>query len=543
MNFFKSFDLRLCALFVVLVFIACGPIWSVEYYINQDGSPHLYNGYLLIELLKGNAFHSQLLQINPVPLPNSSGHWLIVGLLSLFPPFIVTKLVVTITYAGFVAAVVWLRFCVAGRDGLKTSMLIGAAIAFNWIWLLGFYNFLIGTIAFIFTTGLIYLWREQINLMRAVVLSVCVLVVYLSHIVPFIALGLAFAFQVLFSSRDRLVKNLLWLMVFCLPVLPLIILYKLASESGGGFSPNWSFLTEPLSVSAWVKHVLAADPFILISRRMIPFSTSQSSSFAILAPSVWIVVAFLLLTIATVYKRSREFFLSKEFVQFFVLLVALIGASLAAPDDFGPRNGAILRPRLLLCGLCFVVPLFRTDTSFFLKRVAQLCLLFVLIFQSFAIWDFARQHDIVAREFLSAGTAIQENESVASVMIIEDGKRFHALPETQAVTLLGLNRNIFVWDNYELGYYLFPIQTKERSDREFIFELATSHGFILNDPADVADFDNRLAQLKTCLLENHTKINKLLLWGRDERVEAVLAQWFDREQIYQQGRIRIFKHK
>ena len=538
-----STNVRHVVFYVLLVAVVCSPVWGVQYFLNQDGTAHVYNGYLMTELLKGNPFVSQHLALNPVPLPNATGHWIIVLLLTVFPPFIVTKIVVTGTFALFVAAAAWLRYRTVRVDGLKTSMMIGAVLALNWMWLMGFYNFMIGVTGFVFAVGLYAGWRHNISFLRNVALSLCIIFVYLSHIIAFAALCGTLVVLAVLAPRERRMKNLAWLAAAFLPVVPLLILYNATNVAAtGGFSPPHWAVFDPFSFLGWTSQILSANAFILISRRTLPFTDIQSSLAALLSPSLWIVVSLVFLAIATAYKRSKDFLSRSDVFPFAILLVLSLAAAILAPDDFGETNGSVLRPRLMVCSLVFIIPLFRTDTSRFLKRAAQLCLAYVIAFQTLALWEFAVRNDQVAREFLAAAPAIAEHESAAGVMIIDDGTRFHALPETQAVPLLGLGREILVWDDYELGFHVFPIVARQREDREFVYDLTIAHGFILNDPGEIAQFDARLAQLGAALQANHHKIDKLLIWGSDPRVEAVLKKWFDSDSVFQEGRLRVWRH-
>src|SRR5215204_4120781 len=168
MNFFAAPSFRNIAFFILLI-VFCGcPVWAVRYFINQDGSAHLYSSFLMLELLKGNPAANELFAFNSLSVPNSSGHWLMSLVLLFLTPFAVTKIIVTLTLAGFVASIGWLRLKTTGTEGLKTSFLIGAAVGFNWLWLVGFYNFLLGVCCFVFTVGLFYGWREKMNFPRAV---------------------------------------------------------------------------------------------------------------------------------------------------------------------------------------------------------------------------------------------------------------------------------------------------------------------------------------------------------------------------------------
>ncbi len=540
MNIFSSSDFRLFAFYLLLIGVACSPIWAVDYFVNQDGSGHLYGSYLMLELLKGNSSVSAIFSFNSISLPNSSGHWLMVLLLNFFSAFTTTKIIVTLTFAGFVASVGWLRLKTGGRDGLKTSLLIGAAIGFNWLWFLGFYNFIIGVICFSFTIGLFYNWRENLDLKRSIMLSGLLLIVYFSHLVSFAILAGCIFLLTISASTSRLKKNLIWIFVAFLPVLPLALIYKSLSVSGGGFSPVWRSLENPFSLMSWFSQIRTADPFIIISRKMFPFSSAKSEFLPIFTPILWIFLSFCSLTIATLFKRDKLFRSKNGFI-FIFLFLGCVFAAVFAPDDFGLTNGSILRERILLCGLILFVPLFQADNSFLLKRFAQICLIFVILFQTTAVWEYSLQTNREAKEFLSARSVIAENDSIASVVLIEDGLRFHSLPMTQMTNYLGFGKNIIVWDNYEAGHYLFPIIAKNPADKQFIFDLTTSNVFSINNPSE--KFDEKLSKLDSVFSNNPVKIKTLIVWGTDARVEAVIFKWFEAQPFFENGHIRLFHSK
>ncbi len=525
--------------FLILIAVACSPVWSVEYFINQDGSGHLYSSSLMLEILRGNPTISHFYAFNSVSVPNSSGHWLLVLLLIFFQPFVVTKIIVTLTFAAFVASCGWLRWKVVGLDGLKTSLLLGAAIGFNWLWFLGFYNFIIGVCGFSLTIGVFYNWRENLNWRRSLMLSILFLIVYLSHIVSFAILAVSI-FLLAFSASSNFKKNILWLLAAILPVLPLAILYKSLSTGGGGFYPVWRNLENPFSLFSWFSQIRTADPFILISRKSFPFSTANSSLFAVFTPILWIIASLLTLTFAGFIQKGKQFFTKNNFV-FILLFAGCVLGAMFAPDDFGLTNGSILRERVLLCGLILFVPLFQTGNCLKLKRCAQFCLVFVILFQTAAVWEYSLQTNREANEFIAAKSSILEKESIASVVILENSLRFHSLPMTQMNNYLGFGKNVLVWDNYEGGHYLFPIVSKNPTDKQFIFDLTTSNVFSLNNPGE--NFDETLSKLDSLLSNNQGKITTLIVWGKDARIETVLYKWFDSRAFYETSQIRLLHSK
>lgn len=541
MSFFSHPKFRLSAFYLFLISFCCLPIWSVEIYLNQDGSPHLYNGYIILQLLENNPAFNGLYALNTVPIPNISGHWLLALLLIVFSPFVVTKIFVTFCFSAFVAAVGWLRFQTVGRDGLITSFILGAAMAFNWMWFLGFYNFIIGTIGFTFALGLYWRWREKLNLTRSFVLSILIVSVYLSHLISFgMLIGSIFVLGV-FVSKDYLKRSIFWTVISCLPVLPLIISYKLASEAGGGLFPSWRYVKNPLSLTNWILQIQSADPFQLLSRKSFPFVEFDSLYFIVFSPLLWLIAALICLSLATVFSLRKLAMLSKKILPFALITFFSILFWIFAPDDFGKSHGSFLRERVLLCGLICFVPLFRTDKFSRFRTAARFSLFFILVFQTAVLWEYSFNADKIGREYLSGKAFVKNTESLASVVLIENGCRYKADPLTNLNVLYGIEKNTRIWDNYELGYYLFPVIARDSSDRQFIYDFRESNAFALCDPNE--NINEKLTNLNSALASRHNEIDVMLVWGGDARIEAILKQWFEDQPFYQKERIRLFRHR
>ena len=541
MSFVSSPGFKIYALFWGLVFFCCAPIWANEYFINQDGSAHLYTSYLMLEILKSNANVADFYAFNSFSIPNSSGHWLMVWLLLLFQPLILTKLMMTLVFSGFVASIGWLRRQAVGAEGIKTSILIGAALGFNWLWFVGFYNFLIGVCCFILTVGLFFKWRENLNIWKTLIFSCLFLLTYFSHIVSFVILFGSLFILVFSSNTQQIKRNLIFMAIALLPVLPFLIIYKTLTADGGGFFPVWRNLHNIFSVSDWLSQIRTADLFIIISRKSFPFVSAQSNLFAIFTPVLWISAAFFALLGATYFEKRRVAAFTKSDFIFAFLLVSLVLAAMFSPDDFGLNNGSVLRERILLCGLIFIVPIFRVNNSIKLKRFAQTILVFVIIFQTLAVWDYSIQTNLVAGEFFAAQNSIPPDEKLASVVMIDEDLRFHSIPLPMLNNYFGLSSNRIVLDNYEIGHYLFPLVAKNKADKEFIYCLTRFNSF--SPELNGEKFDEKLSDLEGCLAENNQKINTLVFWGKNQKVENIIAKWFESKPYFENGRVRLFHHK
>jgi predicted small integral membrane protein len=526
-------------LFLALVSLGCSAIWAAGAFVTQDGPAHAYTAYRMLGLLKHDPAIGALFAFNSPLLPNSTGHWLLVPLLDVVSPLAANRILATLTYAGLVAAVGLLRFSTSGRDGLATSLLIGAAIGFNWLWLCGLNNFLLGAIGFTFGLGLFHAWRDALTAPRVLALSLLLLFVYFSHAVTFAVLAAGLVLSAAGAAPQSRRRASIGVLAALAPA-ALLALFFGASVARGALSPAWRRLADPLSIASWLHQIRSADPFVLISRRAFPFSTASSDAFAVFTPLLWLLAAFAFLALGTLAPGARAGW-SRGKLAF---LAALAGCALAAafgPDDFGTSHGTLLRERLALLGAVCFVPLFRTAASARTTRIAQACLAFVVLFQTAALWEYALRSDRDAREFLALGAAAGNPESLGSVVVLEDRRRFPSNPTAQMGNLLGIGRRTVVWDNYEVGYDLFPVVARSQADRQFALDFTSSNVFDLQDSPE--RFAASLAKLDACLADHHGRIGTLLAWSSDPRVDAVLGKWYESEPFFERGRGRLYRRR
>jgi hypothetical protein len=545
MNIPGSSRARLACVFIFLSLFACAPIWGVRYFINQDGSGHVHGAWMMIELMRGNPRFTDLFQFNFIFFPDVAGHWLMALLLLFVSAFTATKMMMTLTYIGLVAAVGWLRWCTVGRQGLLTSFLIGGALAFNWLWLEGFYNFNLGFALAVFTCACYFRWREDMTFGRAALLALLLFLVFVSHVVSFAIAAGTIAFLCVLPLSDMSRRRLLSTIAAFVPVAPIAAIYKLSNEASGTLVPVWRNLNGQYALSNWLTQLRGIDSFIIISRRSFPFVDTDSTVFAVFTPVVWIAAAYALLLAGTWIARRCEYDLwTSRYLPFFVLAVGSIIVAIFSPDnfEFSSSTGGVLRERIFLVGLIFLVPIYRADgTSNALRIIPKAALVFVIAFQTAALWEYAIRSDRDAHQFLSASAQVPEGSSLAAITIEPKGMRFSSSPVSSMDNYIGIGRNILVWDNYEFGHYLFPVVAKNGADQEFVLAYAGNNTFELNNPERFSA--ERISKLTEILSAENHRIDTLLVWGSDPRIEAAYKPWFEAQPYFENGRVRLYRHK
>ena len=533
---------RLYILYFVIVAFAMLPIWTVKYYVSQDGVSHIYNAFLMNELVDGNQAFTSWLTFNSFAVPNSTGHWLLALLLRFLPPFTALKVIASVTFAAFIASVGWLRSRSLRDDACAELVaLLAPSLAFCWMWFEGFYNFIIGTVGLVCCLALFQSRRDRLHVKHTLLISVVLTIVYLSHIVPFVvaASSLIFLAAFLKGGKSRL-RNISLMVLASLPAVALALWYRVSVGVTEPFWPAWHDLGDG-SIFSVLNHIRTVDPFFLMSRTTLPFSSTRSAWFVVLTPSIWIAIAMMIL----VWRSFRSVLVARSFDRsefaFLILLVGWTLFAIAGPDDFGSTNGGILRERILLCGSIFAIPLVRAPSGRAARLFVSIVLIAVVVFQTTALWDYSVTESSVTSDVLAARNAISDQDSIMTIAVVADGMRFHSVPEPALGALLGFGRATRFWDNYELAFTLFPVTTRDPEDRSFFYRVWRARAFRPNDPK--IPFEETYVRLTALMKDDHSRFTKIVLLGSDSRIESLLANWFDPEPVFAGRDVRVFRHR
>ncbi len=123
---------------------ALAAIWTVRWFVTQDGPAHIYNAQILAWSFHNESPFREVYAIRWQPIPNWAGHLLLAGLVAILPAWLADRLMTSVTLVGFAAAVLWMRWQVArGRDS-RPAAVLAALLAMNISWLFGFTSFMLG---------------------------------------------------------------------------------------------------------------------------------------------------------------------------------------------------------------------------------------------------------------------------------------------------------------------------------------------------------------------------------------------------------------
>lgn len=228
---------RTLLVFGVLVLPVLIAIWCVPWFVTQDGPAHLYNAHILIELLKPNSHLGEFYAARWIPLPNLGGHLSLMGLMTFLPARAADRVMMSLTFVGFAGSIVWLRLQVTGWKGITLATPLAVILALNWMWLLGFYSYLLGACLFSITLGVWWRGRERMGPRRALTLAGLLMLGYLCHLVSLGLTVFGLAVLALTTPGAGWPRRCCWTFVSFAPLVPLGIMYRGLMQARGEVRP------------------------------------------------------------------------------------------------------------------------------------------------------------------------------------------------------------------------------------------------------------------------------------------------------------------
>ena len=281
---------------------ALAAVWTVPWFVTQDGPAHIYNAQILAESFDASSPSRAIYTIAWKPIPNWTGQLILAGLISRLPAWNADRIMTTVTLAGLAAATLWLRWRVAGGKGLVVAAVFSALLAMNLMWLLGFTNFLLGSCLFPITLGVWWQGRYRLTARRIAGLSGLLCLGYFCHLVSLglTAVGmavLATAGPVQCEIRERGKFRLARLLRTSISFMPLFVLgyfYSQTARRGGPLRPVWENMASPWSPGAWGARPRWVDPITLAIKNGLPFTSRVHFAFIVFAPVLWLLAGLVL---------------------------------------------------------------------------------------------------------------------------------------------------------------------------------------------------------------------------------------------------------
>lgn len=189
-------------IYVALVVVYLSLIWLLPYLPTQDGVTHVYNVVILRDLLHHqghwDAFYAPHLDLRP--LPNLAFHAIVYPLLSFVTPLAAQRVFCSL-YVLLTCVSVPMILSAFGRSIFPLAYFAFIAI-FNRLFLLGFYNNVLGVPLAVFGVAILWRVRRRSLPVRAAVLNGFGIALFHVHLVPFAVFVLAAGLMTLTKSTE-----------------------------------------------------------------------------------------------------------------------------------------------------------------------------------------------------------------------------------------------------------------------------------------------------------------------------------------------------
>jgi hypothetical protein len=430
---------------------------------------------------------------------------------------------------------------------MAAACLLTALVALNFLWLMGFTSFLLGSALFPITLRVWWKGRAELRLPRLAAISMLLVLGYFAHLVSLgltaLALGLLAILapvsdgaSAAWGSRARRVGRT----ALCsLPLLALAQVYLRLTRQGGPMRPVWENLANATSGLGWFARIGWVDPLTICRKTALPFTERTGALCVVFAPLAWLALAGFLLLACPVVARVRRWAAKGELPiagrgeiegdgsatskserrVWIVLGLLLLAGGLAGPDSLGPGHGEYLPQRITLLGLAALVPSLNVSLGTRLGRLTVASLATALALQSILVWDYALHSERTAGQLIRAGDLVGRDQRVAT-LLIQIRSRFRANPLIHADSWLGVGSGNILWSNYHTRFYYFPVQFRvglDRPDPRDFERLAFS-----TDPAPGVE---SVRLWESMLAAYPRSIDRVVVWGSDPRLDAITARW------------------
>src|SRR5438105_8416651 len=221
----------LTRLYVAVAIVTVLPIWSVRYLPTVDGPSHVYNSWILHELIRGvQGPIAEWFRIDWRPNPNWIGHAVMSLLMFAVSPIIAEKLFVTAIVVFFLYAI-W-RFTAVVDEGNRIFAFLAVPFAYNLLLQNGFYNFCAGASLYFLIVAVWWKRHDRPDARTIAIVAALLLLCYFSHAMPvMLAMG-SIGLLWLITLRGRRLLVYARHFIAFVPVVPLLVWF---GPVGGGY--------------------------------------------------------------------------------------------------------------------------------------------------------------------------------------------------------------------------------------------------------------------------------------------------------------------
>jgi hypothetical protein len=504
-------------LLAVTLAVVLVPFWSVHYLPTTDGGAHLANADIVRRFVTGTEGNfANFYTLNPRPVPNWLGHFVLAVLLAAFRPATAEKIFMS---AYLILLPLAVRYALRGvKRSAGWLAILAVPLELNWITHQGFYNFCGSVVIFFLALGYWLRRRNRMNLPRAAILSVLAFVLYAGHLSSILLFAATIAILATWFTAVRLYRG-------CRAKH-----YSLIRDAGPRMVITGLALLPAVALAVWFqRHGFEGRP--------------PGLKLAILNKQYW--KDLLQLTILVSFKARPEKWIARLTALLLWGVLAGVVIDKVRRRCLHRRDGLLLVPAALV-GLYFLQGSKAHEALFIPQRLtfyATLTLLPFLAAQRYATWARAgvavvaallavaftgahwkpfRQYDAQLAEYIDAGDRIPSHTTFLPLIFAPRGLKpqvadtlgFRATPFFSADGHIAIDRRAIDLRNYEAGLDHFPVRFRPAVDpfKHLAEPDAQGNNGLMAVPqvVNIAGYE----------ASTHVPVEYVLLWGLPEKPES-----------------------
>ena len=437
MTFFSRFYTKWSLLMGVLIVVYLLPIWLFPYFPTQDGVSHVYNAQILTEYNNPEYQFRDYYEINWYPFPNWLSHFSLAMLMFVFPPLIAEKIFLSVYVILFPLAVSY--FLNAVQRGRHTLVIPSFTFIYNYLFLMGFYNFAVSVPLFLLALGYWWKHKAQMNRTRIVLLNLIIVITYFAHLISYAFILFSIALLKLLHFRQDF-KRILMTGCYLLPAAALLIVYLPTSDLLAGEPPEFGFeRVGELFTNLIGMHVLVAYA----------------------EPPSWLsaaIAAFLVMLVVTTLRQNRRDTTAEHAEQkaFLYLTGVLLGLYFILPNAIGP--GGWVNDRLAILATLVIFAWFRGFDKAQWERVFTVFVTFLALINIVYVGVVFKNLNAEIREFNAFVQRVEKNKVILPLHFDPSGSSERVGIFVNAANYYCLDNGCINLGNYEVQFDYFPVR-------------------------------------------------------------------------------------
>ena len=498
------------SIFIGLICLHLLPIWLFPFFPTQDGISHVYNAHVLCEYRNPTYHFQDFYDINWSFFPNWLSHFGLAILMRLFSPLLAEKFFLSAYVILFPCAISYFINSF-NTEKLGLSTWLSFFFIYNYLFLMGFYNYAVGVSLFFLILGFWWRCKEKLGLNRILILNLLFLITYFSHLVPYVfALGSIGLLSLLaLCQKPRLLlRNFLALL---LPT-SLLLYYLPTSDLFRTSSPKISFDRVGILLSDFLN-----------LRVLVAFDNQQE----IIAKMVMAILVFYVLY--SFWQESKQIihkgqWLSTPSLLVLILFFSLFFQYLVYPNSVGP--GGWLNDRIAILSVIVLLAGLAPIEQKWMKQVFGFIVLTTVILNLINLSVSCYRLNEEIKEFNALTDKIGENKVLLPLFFDSNGSAKRIGIFVNGASYYCLSNGGINLGNYEVQFDYFPINFK------------SSFQPPVDDKEWVQAVHWEKDRIDLCGYVQH--VNYVLTWGNpDPNTAQALSDCY--KLIHDQGRLKLYR--